>query len=391
MFRASIFILVSALALPAFAADAAAAPDAKASKLDSILKAYTVDLAVPDSPGLLIVGLSSESVIRPTTPRKLGMAVLQGRNEDGTPKQGFALDFAPAKLFDPGMSKEEYRDSPMVARPLWNSQISVGVGQPLSDTDKSSRIGLGLSTVLWRSEKSDPLRNPEHSACLSKALAADLPDRPDVASISAGSPDPAASAPKAAAAPAKPASAAPDSPPKTTLKECRDQLAKDTWNPTALMFGWATSRVSGRDPAVLPDGSPKGYWLSFNYGFENIPSLQKFLQFTVSYRRLREEIIADPNDKTKFVSQDSNLVGTKLYGRTDIANLFIEASRKRSTIVGRDSERANLFVFGAERKITDNMWLTLAMGSKRGGTATNPTYVTTGIKFGYEDAASIKP
>ena len=81
----------------------------------------------------------------------------------------------------------------------------------------------------------------------------------------------------------------------------------------------------------------------------------------------------------------------KLYGRTDVANLFIESSRNRSTIVGRETERSNLFVFGAERKITDNVWLTLALGTKRGGTSTNPTYVSTGLKFGYEDAATIKP
>jgi hypothetical protein len=153
----------------------------------------------------------------------------------------------------------------------------------------------------------------------------------------------------------------------------------------------AAAKASNRDPAVLPDASTRGYWVSFNYGFENLPSLQKALQFTASFRRVKGEIVVDPADKAKFVAQESRLIGLKLYGRTETANLFIESSRKRSTIIGREAERTNLFVLGAERKVTDNVWLTIAMGTRRGGTAANPTYVSTGLKFGYEDTPSIKP
>lgn len=351
----------------AFAASAPAV--AQTPTPGELIKNYSTDLSMPDTPGLSIVGLSSENILRPTTPRKLGMAILQGRNENGTAKQGFALDFAPMKVFAPGMTKQEYAGSPYVGRPLWNSQISLGVGQPLSDADKSTRIGLGLSSVLWRNESSDPLMDPKHAACLDAALKADLPgEMPDLD-----------------AEPAKEEAA------NKQIKKCRADLEKRTWNASALMVGFATSRVSGRDPSVLPDASPKGYWVSFNYGFENLPSLQRALQFTASYRRLRQEIVTDPADKTKFLSQSSNLYGMKLYGRMEVANLYIEASRKRSTIDGLDTERADLFVFGAEKKIAENVWLTLAMGSKRGGTTSNPTYVSTGLKFGYEDAPSIKP
>jgi hypothetical protein len=331
------------------------------------------------------------------------LAILQGRSASGTAKQGFALDFAPMKVFNPGMTKKEYQDSPYVGRPLWNSQISLGVGQPLSDVDKSTRIGLGLSSTIWRNASSDPLLNESHGRCLTAALKEDLPDEfegLDDGKGEAGTPAPAASS-AAAAAPAigaasggagkQQAKKVAKKEAKPTLKGCYAKLESATWNASALMIGLATSKVSGRDPAVLPDATPKGYWVSLNYGFENIPSLQKVLQLTASYRRLREEVISDPNDKSKFVSQDSKLIGVKLYGRTDVANLFIESSRNRSTIVGRETERSNLFVFGAERKITDNVWLTLALGTKRGGTSTNPTYVSTGLKFGYEDAATIKP
>jgi hypothetical protein len=389
MLTQTAFLLAAALALPAFAADEQADEAPKKEDLATILKGYSTDLSIPDTPGLAIVGLTSENVIRPNTPRKLGVAILQGRNESGAAKQGFALDFAPLKVFNPGMTKKEYADSPYVGRPLWNSQISLGVGQPLSDADKSTRIGIGLSSVLWRKESSDPLLNEKHGACLTAALREDLPG--EFPGLDEGAAKPAAAAAAASAASAATGGKQAKKAVKPTLKSCFADLEKETWNASALMIGVATSKASGRDPAVVPDATPMGYWVSFNYGFESVPSLQKTLQFTGTYRRLQEELVTDPADKTKFVVQNSYLFGAKLYGRNDVANLFIEASRKRSTILGRETERSNLFVFGAERKLSDNLWLTIAMGTKRGGTSTNPTYVSTSLKFGYEDAASIKP
>lgn len=364
MLRAMTLLLSAVLASPA---PAQAADAANANKFSDIIKNYSTDLSMPDTPGLTIVGLNAENVMRPATPRTLGMAVLQGRNDNGTAKQGFALDVAPVRVFAPGMTKAEYKASPAVARPLWNTQVSLGVGQPLSDADKSTRIGLGLSSLLYRPDNSDPFLSEEYARCLDDALIAQLPkeEMPELGVKPAGQEDAA-------------------------VKACRKALADRTWNATGLLVGLAISKISGRDAAVLPDATPKGYWVSYNYGFEGIKSLQQSLQFTASWRLLRQEIVTDPLDKTKFVSQTSRLFGLKLYGKTDMANLFIEVSRKRSAIAGRDAEQANLFVFGAEKKVADNLWLTLAMGTKRGGTDANPTFVSTGLKFGYEDKPAIK-
>jgi len=371
------------LLLSATLAGNALAEDAKPNKFGDIIKNYSTDLSMPDTPGLTIVGLNAENVLRPTTPRTLGMAVLQGRNENGAAKQGFALDFAPVRVFAPGMTKAEYKGSAAVARPLWNTQVSLGVGQALSEADKSTRIGLGLSTLLYRPDSSDPYLRSDYADCLDAALIKRLPTvMPTL------TPKPAPGSPEEKAEKDAEAKQAPQE--DAAVKACRKDLADKTWNATGLMVGLAVAKISGRDAALLPDATPKGYWVSFNYGFEGIQSLQQSVQFTASWRQLRQEIATDPLDKTKFVAQSSRLLGVKLYGKTEAANLFIEASRKHSTITGRDTERANLFVFGAEKKVADNLWLTLAMGTKRGGTDANPSYVSTGLKFGYEDKPSIK-
>ncbi len=355
-------VLAAALSAVAHAQDSPKDPG-------TILKNYSADLTIPDTPGLSIVGLNSDDVIQPSTPRKLGMALLQGRGNDGSARRGYALDFAPMQVFRPATSKKEYEDSAFLIRPLWNSQVSAGVGQPVSSDDKSTRIGLGFSSVLWRSAASDPLLNKTHGKCLTDALTLALPSKPFPSAADNDQANQAATA---------------------ALKDCYAKLEEKTWNASSLMVGVATSMISGRDPALLPKGRPTGYWASFGYGFDGIESLQPVLQFTATYRRLRQEIVADPDDSTKFVAQDSHLFGGKLYGRWPEVHVFVEASRQHATIPGRDAQRTNLFVFGAEKKIFDNVWLTVAMGRKQDGSDARPNYVSTGLKFGTGDAL-IKP
>jgi hypothetical protein len=377
MARLATTLAIITLPVMAIAADPPDASGSNKNGATSVLKSYSTDLSIPDSPGLSIVGLGTDTVIRPSTPRQLGMAIVQGRNESGALKQGFALDMSPLKLFRPEMSRQEYEASPFVVRPLWNSQISFGVGNPLNDSDKSTRYGIGFSSVLWRKESSDPLLNKAHGTCLSRALFSDLPT----------------SMPKLDNAAAKPSGgeAKDERAVTAALKKCYSDLENATWNASAIMFGVARSTVSGRDPTLIPDATTRGYWLSFNYGFESSPSLQQMLQLTASYRRLRDEIVTDPADKSKFAIQDSDLIGAKLYARTDLAHLFIETSRKRTSITGRDTEATRLLVLGAEKKLANNMWLTLAIGTKHGGSSSNPTYVSTGLKFGFDESGLIKP
>lgn len=349
----------------------AQAPSAQApkSELKDIVKNYSLDLSIPDSPGLAIVGLSSENVLRPATPRALGLALQQGRDADGKPVQGFALDLAPVKLLVPALSKADYRKS-HVARALWRTQLSMGVGQPLSDADKSTRVGLGLSSVLWRSVATDPLLDGQHHECISKALTAALPATMPVVL----GPQPAASVPAKA----------------PTLKSCYDGLAERTGNESALVVGLAGARISGDKGAVPVDARPRGAWVSLSYGFDGIESLRKALQFTASYRHMSNDLVADPNDATKFVVQDSRLVGARLYALAEVANTFVEVSEQRSHISGRARERTRRYVLGVERKVSDGVWLALAVGQKSGSTDGNTTTFNTGLKFGFDSQPVIE-
>src|SRR5690606_35054097 len=52
------------------------------------VKLITLDLAVPDSPALAILGLSPETVVRPGTPRDLATTVLNGVDRRGNLQSG---------------------------------------------------------------------------------------------------------------------------------------------------------------------------------------------------------------------------------------------------------------------------------------------------------------
>src|SRR5262249_24029007 len=56
------------------------ADNCKDPKAADVVKCFSVDLSMPDSPGLMIVGLGSDNVVRPTTPRALGAALTNGIN-----------------------------------------------------------------------------------------------------------------------------------------------------------------------------------------------------------------------------------------------------------------------------------------------------------------------
>lgn len=344
---------------------AAAASPASVTTPGTVLTDYSVDLSIPDSPGVAIVGLGTENVLRPSSPRALGMALLQGTGPDGKPRQGLAFDIAPTKLLMPGLSKQGYAQSRLL-QALWNTQWSFGIGKPTSNTDKSTRIGLGLSTVLWRDSRTDPLQDSRHQACLGDALAASLPkDMPEVG-------------------PAKELAFT------EAMKGCYTQLTNRTWNGSALVVGLATARVSGTEAGANTSVNPQGAWLSFGYGFEGMPNLSPALHLTATLRRMTGERVPDPLNATTHVHQDSRLLAVKLYRRSGIVNASVEVSDQRASISGRPSERSQQFVLGFERKLNDNLWLVAAMGSKRGGTAANQTFVTSGLKFGSATESVIK-
>src|SRR5262249_4604445 len=69
---------------------------AKPFDVDKKLLAFAdADLAVPESPAFTVLGLSPETVVRPSSPREFASSLLNGVDRNGNFQSGVALDFAP--------------------------------------------------------------------------------------------------------------------------------------------------------------------------------------------------------------------------------------------------------------------------------------------------------
>lgn len=104
------------------------------------------DFLVPTSPAFSILGISPEEVVRPESPRELGMAILNGTDEKGNLHQGIALDFVPYELIG-GANLADYRMN-WLDRILSRTQISLATSKGSDEDDKSLRVAVGLRITL---------------------------------------------------------------------------------------------------------------------------------------------------------------------------------------------------------------------------------------------------
>lgn len=349
----------------------------------NVLKCFSADTAIPDSPGLMIVGLGTDDVLRPTTPRQLGIALSNGLDDQGKPVSGFAVDFAPYKLLAPATTQKEYKESAWLKRPLWNTQFSAGVGKGTDAEDKSLKMGYGLSTVLWRSAKSDAVRNTDHQDCLKRALTP-----PALGSPSDTGHAMAAPAVSSAVVASSTTSADKD------IAKCLSDFEKSSSSGSALTVGYAGSQVSEDGDWGHLESGASGAWASFAFAFDELreegrgPS--KFRpELLLHWRDLRRERVADSQNAGSFIEQDSTQYGLVLRLHGKRMNCYAEKNWARTKRRAEPHDNTEKFAVGVEWKLAEDTWLVVSFGGEDGRDAMgNETQIRTGIKFGRTEKSS---
>lgn len=96
-----------------------------------------------------MLGVSTEEIIRPTSPRAFATELLNGVDKNGNFQSGIAIETAPYLLFNgKNVTLHDYQTSYMT-QILTNSQISLATVKGSSDDDKSIRMAAGLKIVPW--------------------------------------------------------------------------------------------------------------------------------------------------------------------------------------------------------------------------------------------------
>jgi hypothetical protein len=99
-----------------------------------------LDLSVPDSPAFTVLGLTTQTITHPATPRALATSLLNGVDQNGNFQTGVAIDTTPYLLFyGNDVTLEKYQQS-QVIRFLSRTQFSFATTKGASESDKSARF-----------------------------------------------------------------------------------------------------------------------------------------------------------------------------------------------------------------------------------------------------------
>jgi len=383
--------------VPAATPSAAPNPLVKAQPFDvdkKLLAFADADLAVPESPAFTVLGLTPETVVRPSSPREFASSLLNGVDRHGNFQSGVALDFAPyLTLAADEMTLGQYRSNYKL-RFLSRTQFSFANTKGASDDDKSVRLGLGLRFTLW--DRGDPHSDDLLMDCFTKVGGAlfNLPIPsilpPDQLPANTSAADKALSTAVWEAYELKQKEF--DSGKNEGYEQCRAEGRKRNWNKSSWIGAFAPSWISPTGLSKNFNWNGAGFWTSVAYGFEGVPSLEKHSQLIFHARYRSNEQVADPNNKGKFLNQDSLFLGTRLRVGNENSTASFEGSLVRSRSGDQRFDNSARYSVGLERRIADNLWFALAFGGDSGRSdGENKGFVLTSFKWGFTPKRHFDP
>jgi hypothetical protein len=314
------------------------------------IKEVEIDLSVPESPGFTVLGLTPQTVIRPTTPREFATSLLNGVDDKGNFQSGIAIDTVPYLLFfGNDLTLEQYRKS-FGTQLLSRTQLSLATTKGTGDQDKSVRLALGLHATIF--DKGDPRKDRLLTQCFTDKLS--FPPMDPAMSIDEREEFLKNERVKLLATY------------KERIEECR-QLSRDrNWNASSLVFGAAPSWISPTGDTSKLNWNGGGVWMSLAYGFENVERLKKAAQLIFHTRYRNRERVADSVNKGKFIIQDSFYAGLRFrVGKPDFAGSLESTYLREMTKFGKADDLFKLS-FGAEKKLSNNLWLQFSIGGEGG-------------------------
>lgn len=330
----------------------------------------SLDLSIPESPAFTVLGLTPETVVRPTTPRELATSLVNGVDRNGNFQTGVAIDTAPYMLLAGNtLTIGRYRAQKMsVTRFVARTQVSFAITKGASEADKSARMALGFRFTLF--DNGDPRLDGVLLQCLADAQQKALSGDPI---------PPNATEEQQAAILRKREESV-----KAIAKTCRADAQKRNWNNSSWIIGAAPSWTSSDGTTRNMKASGYALWSSIGCGFETVPVLKDTSQLIGHFRYRTKEQVPDPQAAGKFLSQDSTAAGARLRAGTGTTTANFEGVFFHAKPGGRKPEEYWRISFGAERKISDNLWLVLTFGRETGRKDNNDkVFILTSFNWGF--------
>ncbi len=343
-----------------------------------------VNYTIPDSPAFTLLGVNPDKIERPATPRDLATSLLNGLDENGHFQSGLALDIDPFMLLR-GKATSITAYDHLYIRWLANSQLSVGTTKGTTSDDTSTKLGLGLHTLLWN--RKDPRLDKTLTAAFTKAGTDVLLRIPETCGpIPAGDKDAVEKCEtkmlkviEDAIAPRK--------------KELEDKY----WNSSYLAAAAAIALVSQSGSLDSMKWNGAGAWTTLAYGFEDASDKNFFrkhaeLSFHAEWRN--NESVTDPTNNGQTFLRNSELGGLRLLLGSSSNNGSFETVYRHShpkDPVRVDENYARLTA-GVEHKVSDQLWLNFSVATDAGrGAGKDKLVVSSNFKWGTSNNPTIKP
>lgn len=326
----------------------------------SPISALAVDLATPEAPALAALDVTPEEITRPRTPTEFATALLNGTDQNGNFKTGFAIDFAPYLIgFGDGLSIQAYRRS-RAAQVLSRFHVSFGTAKGITEDDKSLRVGLGFRAILF--DAGDPRLDAKLEECFNKQVLVS----PNVTSLEALK--------KAVGAQRLTTIAA--------AEQCRAEAQQRNWNNSSVSVAVAPTWRSPTGSQNDLQRAGQSYWLTAAYGFEGVPGLEDRGQMLFQLRYRNDDSALDALAPPR--PGDSLAFGLRVGfggGDTNAAAEFayVNAIPDDDAIPDDNYYRYSLIM---ERKVAEGIWLVASFGEESGRSAIDsPIFVLTSLKF----------
>jgi len=353
-----------------------------------------VDLSVPESPAFTVLGVTPETVIRPTSPRAFATSLLNGVDTNGNFQSGLAMDFVPYLLVaGDELTLRKYQSSPIV-RLLSRSQFSFATTKGASEDDKSMRLALGLHVTLF--DRGDPRMDETLMDCLSTfrlpppptQLECELPDNPTQADRDAFKKcqETFEAARQQRLIQVQEAIEFNNS----VSTRCRNEAQKQNWNRSSWIIGAAPSWISKDGQTKNMQWNGGGFWTSLGYGFEGVPGLEDKSQLILHARYRNREQVPDPDTTGAFLSQDSLFFGARFRHGSPTFNGSFEYTFLRSRFAGQRYDNSSRLSLGFERRIAGDTWFNLSLGGETGRQdGRNNGFVLTSFKWAFSDRRNV--
>lgn len=337
------------------------------------------DLAVPESPAFTVLGLTPQTVVRPATPKEFVSSLLNGVDEHGNFQSGLAFDAVPFLVFGgDGVSLYDYNHNYLL-RLLSRTQTSFATTKGSSENDKSIRLALGLHMTLW--DRGDPRADRELFKCYDQA---EKDINTDVVQFmtTRGNKDPGF-----------PAFFAEQKTRFTKVTdECDVKARERNWKSSGLVIGAAPSWISPTGTTDKFRWNGGGVWASLAYGFEGVSGLERNSQLIFHARFRSNEQVPDPANAGNFLTQNSSFFGTRLRLGNPDTNVSFEGVYIRLKRPGELRDNSYRYLLGLERRVAQNIWFQLSLGSDAGRSdGNNKAFVKGTFNWGFvkkEDAVS---